>query len=224
YRLAEKIGVDKDLALPAIAVIGDQSSGKSSVLEALSRVSLPRGSGIVTRCPLELKLKKAKEDNVWKGKLTNEYFQVDLTDPSEVEKEIQAAQNIMAGEGLGISQELISLQIESSNVPDLTLIDLPGIARVAIGNQPADIGDQIRTEDLKKQQENQAKMQLQIQFKIENVMYVQDSIYREKLIKKKSETKELVTALAKDYFEDSIHLDFQFCPTMMPPSKKWHCI
>ncbi|XP_060689801.1 interferon-induced GTP-binding protein Mx1-like [Hemiscyllium ocellatum] len=139
-----RLGVDKDLALPAIAVIGDQSSGKSSVLEALSGVSLPRGSGIVTRCPLELKLKKAKEDNVWKGKLTNEYFQVELTDPSEVEKQIQTAQNIMAGEGLGISQELISLQIESSNVPDLTLIDLPGIARVAIGNQPADIGDQIK--------------------------------------------------------------------------------
>lgn len=39
------LGVEKDLALPAIAVIGDQSSGKSSVLEALSGVSLPRGSG-----------------------------------------------------------------------------------------------------------------------------------------------------------------------------------
>ncbi|KAG8560708.1 hypothetical protein GDO81_015092, partial [Engystomops pustulosus] len=38
-------GVEKDLALPAIAVIGDQSSGKSSVLEALSGVTLPRGTG-----------------------------------------------------------------------------------------------------------------------------------------------------------------------------------
>ena len=39
------MGIDEDLALPAIAVIGDQSSGKSSVLEALSGVGLPRGSG-----------------------------------------------------------------------------------------------------------------------------------------------------------------------------------
>lgn len=39
------LGVERDLALPAIAVIGDQSSGKSSVLEALSGVALPRGSG-----------------------------------------------------------------------------------------------------------------------------------------------------------------------------------
>ncbi|XP_041066696.1 interferon-induced GTP-binding protein Mx3-like isoform X2 [Carcharodon carcharias] len=139
-----KLGVDKDLGLPAIAVIGDQSSGKSSVLEALSGVSLPRGSGIVTRCPLELKLKKTKEANVWKGKLTYGSQERDLIDPSEVEEEIWEAQNIMAGDGVGISKELISLQIQSSNVPDLTLIDLPGIARVAVGNQPADIGDQIK--------------------------------------------------------------------------------
>lgn len=40
-----KIGIEKELALPSIAVVGDQSSGKSSVLEALSGVALPRGSG-----------------------------------------------------------------------------------------------------------------------------------------------------------------------------------
>ncbi|XP_072116136.1 interferon-induced GTP-binding protein Mx3-like isoform X2 [Mobula birostris] len=91
-------GVDRDLGLPAIAVIGDQSSGKSSVLEALSGVSLPRGS----------------------------------------------AQNSIAGQGVGISDELISLEIESTIVPDLTLIDLPGIARVAVGNQPVDIGERIK--------------------------------------------------------------------------------
>ncbi|XP_008065278.1 interferon-induced GTP-binding protein Mx2-like, partial [Carlito syrichta] len=92
------LGVEQDLALPAIAVIGDQSSGKSSVLEALSGVSLPRGS----------------------------------------------AQNIMAGKGSGISHELINLEVSSPEVPDLTIIDLPGIARVAVGNQPQNIGDKIK--------------------------------------------------------------------------------
>ncbi|XP_072369299.1 interferon-induced GTP-binding protein Mx3-like isoform X1 [Scyliorhinus torazame] len=137
-------GVEKDLGLPAIAVIGDQSSGKSSVLEALSGVSLPRGSGIVTRCPLELKLKKVKKENVWKGKISYKDYSQRLKNAAEVEGEIRKAQNAIAGDGLGISHELISLEIESTNVPDLTLIDLPGIARVAVGNQPINIGEQIK--------------------------------------------------------------------------------
>ncbi|XP_073526938.1 interferon-induced GTP-binding protein Mx-like [Phyllobates terribilis] len=138
------LGVEKDLALPAIAVIGDQSSGKSSVLEALSGITLPRGSGIVTRCPLELKLIKSKSDSEWRGKISYLTFNKDLKSPMEVEEAIIEAQDIMAGQDFGISSELISLEVVSPEVPDLTLIDLPGIARVPMGNQPKDIGNQIK--------------------------------------------------------------------------------
>ncbi|XP_071994904.1 interferon-induced GTP-binding protein Mx1-like [Engystomops pustulosus] len=138
------LGVEKDLALPAIAVIGDQSSGKSSVLEALSGITLPRGSGIVTRCPLELKLIKGKRDSEWRGKISYLTINQELENPLEVEKEIMKAQDAMAGPGLGICSELISLEVVSPEVPDLTLIDLPGIARVPVGNQPKDIGDKIK--------------------------------------------------------------------------------
>lgn len=138
------LGVEQDLALPAIAVIGDQSSGKSSVLEALSGVALPRGSGIVTRCPLVLKLRKLNEGEEWRGKVSYDDIEVELSDPSEVEEAINKGQNFIAGVGLGISDKLISLDVSSPNVPDLTLIDLPGITRVAVGNQPADIGRQIK--------------------------------------------------------------------------------
>ncbi|XP_076975072.1 interferon-induced GTP-binding protein Mx1-like [Tamandua tetradactyla] len=139
------LGVEQDLSLPAIAVIGDQSSGKSSVLEALSGVALPRGSGIVTRCPLVLKLKKLTTENEWKGKVSYLGCEIDISDASEVEVEINKAQIAIAGEGLGISHELINLEVCSPHVPDLTLIDLPGITRVAVGNQPFDIGRQIKT-------------------------------------------------------------------------------
>uniref|UniRef100_A0A3P9M2N6 Interferon-induced GTP-binding protein Mx n=1 Tax=Oryzias latipes TaxID=8090 RepID=A0A3P9M2N6_ORYLA len=138
------LGVEKDLALPAIAVIGDQSSGKSSVLEALSGVALPRGSGIVTRCPLELKMKRKKEGEEWYGKISYQDREEEIDDPTTVEKKIREAQDDMAGVGLGISDELISLEIASPDVPDLTLIDLPGIARVAVKGQPENIGDQIK--------------------------------------------------------------------------------
>ncbi|KAM3620747.1 uncharacterized protein V6R79_001460 [Siganus canaliculatus] len=138
------LGVERDLALPAIAVIGDQSSGKSSVLEALSGVALPRGSGIVTRCPLELKMKRRKEGEEWYGKISYPSKEEELEDPADVEKKIREAQNEIAGVGVGISEELISLEIASPDVPDLTLIDLPGIARVAVKGQPENIGEQIK--------------------------------------------------------------------------------
>ncbi|KAB5523263.1 hypothetical protein PHYPO_G00150480 [Pangasianodon hypophthalmus] len=143
------LGVEKDLALPAIAVIGDQSSGKSSVLEALSGVALPRGSGIVTRCPLELKMKRSREEDFWHGKIKykkdhDQDHEEEIDDPADVEKKIREAQDHMAGVGVGISEELISLEVTSADVPDLTLIDLPGIARVAVKGQPENIGEQIK--------------------------------------------------------------------------------
>uniref|UniRef100_A0A673JPP7 Interferon-induced GTP-binding protein Mx n=1 Tax=Sinocyclocheilus rhinocerous TaxID=307959 RepID=A0A673JPP7_9TELE len=54
------------------------------------------------------------------------------------------AQGVLAGNGEGISHEMITLEIQSCDVPDLTLIDLPGIARVATANQPKDIDKQIK--------------------------------------------------------------------------------
>ncbi|XP_076838798.1 interferon-induced GTP-binding protein Mx3-like [Brachyhypopomus gauderio] len=138
-----KLGIEKDLALPSIAVVGDQSSGKSSVLEALSGVALPRGSGIVTRCPLELKLRKQKLRQ-WEGKISFKNHSETFYDPSQVEELVRAAQNILAGDGVGICDDLITLEISSPDVCDLTLIDLPGITRVPVKGQPDNIGDQIR--------------------------------------------------------------------------------
>lgn len=53
------------------------------------------------------------------------------------------AQNMLAGDGVGICDDLISLEITSPDVCDLTLIDLPGITRVPVQGQPEDIGDQV---------------------------------------------------------------------------------
>ncbi|XP_056107087.1 interferon-induced GTP-binding protein Mx [Rhinichthys klamathensis goyatoka] len=139
-----QIGIERELALPSIAVVGDQSSGKSSVLEALSGVALPRGSGIVTRCPLELKLRKLKSGCVWTGIISYNDVRETFNDPAQVERYVRSAQNQLAGDGVGICDDLISLEISSPDVCDLTLIDLPGITRVPVKGQPEDIGDQIR--------------------------------------------------------------------------------
>ncbi|CAI5688591.1 unnamed protein product [Oreochromis niloticus] len=125
------LGVEKDLALPAIAVIGDQSSGKSSVLEALSGVALPRGV-------------EKKKGEGWYGKISYRDYNEELKKPSLVEKKIREAQDKLVGNETGISSDLISLEIASPDVPDLTLIDLPGITRVAVSGQSEDIGEQIK--------------------------------------------------------------------------------
>ncbi|XP_072513964.1 interferon-induced GTP-binding protein Mx3-like [Salminus brasiliensis] len=139
-----QLGIEEDIALPSIAVIGDQSSGKSSVLEALSGVALPRGSGVVTRCPLELKLKKVNSEVQWQAVITYNKESKYFSDPSQVEGFVNKAQDELAGDGVGICSQLITLEIMSPNVCDLTLIDLPGIARVPVQDQPEDIGEQIK--------------------------------------------------------------------------------
>ncbi|XP_036386686.1 interferon-induced GTP-binding protein Mx-like [Megalops cyprinoides] len=138
------LGVDQDVPLPTIAVIGDQSSGKSSVLEALSGVQLPRGTGVVTRCPLELILIHS-EDTDWEGKILYKQKSIKLDSPEQVCEEIKNAQNRLAGKNCEISHERITVQIKSKTTPDLTLIDLPGITRVAMGGQPDDIATQIKS-------------------------------------------------------------------------------
>ncbi|XP_048473990.1 dynamin-3 isoform X1 [Rhincodon typus] len=135
------IGQSCNLDLPQIAVVGGQSAGKSSVLENfVGRDFLPRGSGIITRRPLVLQLINAKTEHAeflhCKGKK--------FTDFEEVRQEIEAETDRVTGSNKGISPIPINLRVHSPNVLNLTLIDLPGITKVPVGDQPADIEHQIK--------------------------------------------------------------------------------
>ncbi|XP_068193309.1 dynamin-2 isoform X6 [Antennarius striatus] len=135
------IGQSCNLDLPQIAVVGGQSAGKSSVLENfVGRDFLPRGSGIVTRRPLILQLVNNKAEYAeflhCKGKK--------FVDFEEVRAEIEAETDRITGSNKGISPIPINLRVYSPHVLNLTLIDLPGMTKVAVGDQPADIEHQIR--------------------------------------------------------------------------------
>lgn len=150
--------------LPQITVVGSQSSGKSSVLENIvGRDFLPRGTGIVTRRPLILQLANKRADNPdslidikpqdsdhvnennaneW-GEflhLPNKKFYNfdDIRD--EIVKETEAK----TGKNAGISSVPINLRIYSPHVLTLTLVDLPGLTKVPVGDQPKDIERQIK--------------------------------------------------------------------------------
>lgn len=154
--------------LPQIAVVGSQSTGKSSVLESLvGRDFLPRGSDIVTRRPLVLKLINTKNENVSKDEKEKEKDSVSTGDKkngdenllewgeflhkkgtkfydfNEIRKEIQKETDRIAP-NKAISYESINLTIYSPKVLNLTLVDLPGMTKVPVANQPIDIEERIK--------------------------------------------------------------------------------
>ncbi|GMM32836.1 dynamin-related GTPase [Saccharomycopsis crataegensis] len=175
------IGNDS-LDLPQIAVIGSQSSGKSSVLEnVVGKDFLPRGIGIVTRRPLILQLVSISEDSPLIYQNNHDYVEtannpetMTLDDhlrkqsgakpngpPNEwgeflhiphkrfynfqdIKREIENETSRIAGKNKGISKLPINLKIYSPNVLNLTLVDLPGLTKVPIGDQPTDIEVQIK--------------------------------------------------------------------------------
>ncbi|KAM5342579.1 hypothetical protein ACJ41O_013545 [Fusarium nematophilum] len=161
------VGVNNPIDLPQIAVVGSQSSGKSSVLENIvGRDFLPRGSGIVTRRPLVLQLinrpaqangVKAEEIDTSNDKAANadewgEFLHVPgqkFYDFSKIRDEINRETEAKVGRNAGISPAPINLRIYSPNVLTLTLVDLPGLTKVPVGDQPRDIERQIREMVLK---------------------------------------------------------------------------
>ncbi|XP_038888015.1 dynamin-related protein 3A-like isoform X3 [Benincasa hispida] len=139
-----QLGSHSTIELPQVAVVGSQSSGKSSVLEALvGRDFLPRGSDICTRRPLVLQLVQTKTDEEY-----GEFLHLPgkkFYDFSEIRREIRAETDREAGGNKGVSDKQIRLKIFSPNVLDITLVDLPGITKVPVGDQPSDIEARIRT-------------------------------------------------------------------------------
>ncbi|KAK5818921.1 hypothetical protein PVK06_023871 [Gossypium arboreum] len=131
-------------SLPAIAVVGGQSSGKSSVLESVvGKDFLPRGAGIVTRRPLVLQLHRIDD-----GKEYAEFMHLPkkrFTDFAAVRQEISDETDRETGRSKQISSVPIHLSIFSPNVVNLTLIDLPGLTKVAIEGQSETIVQDIES-------------------------------------------------------------------------------
>lgn len=159
-------GSSSPVDLPQITVVGSQSSGKSSVLENIvGRDFLPRGTGIVTRRPLVLQLINRRPgsnqqdadklitvtDKGDKSENNLEEWGEFLHLPNkrfynfeEIRDEIVRETDAKTGKNLGISPVPINLRIYSPHVLTLTLVDLPGLTKVPVGDQPKDIERQIR--------------------------------------------------------------------------------
>ncbi|KAG8157162.1 hypothetical protein KVR01_012870 [Diaporthe batatas] len=135
-----KCGLDSVLDLPQIVVCGDQSSGKSSVLEALTEIPFPRNDNLCTRFATEISLRREptnsldlkiipgmKRTKSEQEKMKN--FSESITDLKELPRIMDKAMSI-----LGISdgqsafaEDTLSIKIQGPDRPQLTLVDIPGI-------------------------------------------------------------------------------------------------
>ncbi|KAJ1921957.1 mitochondrial dynamin GTPase Msp1 [Mycoemilia scoparia] len=131
-----------NLQLPNIVVIGSQSSGKSSVLEAIvGSEFLPKGSNMVTRRPIELTLINTPHSPDVYG----EFPQLGLDrirDFSQIQRTLFDL-NMSVSEVECVSDKPIELRIYSPNIPDLRLVDLPGYIQITNSDQPPELKKRI---------------------------------------------------------------------------------
>ncbi|OCL14109.1 dynamin family protein-like protein [Glonium stellatum] len=134
-----KCGLESILSLPQLVVCGDQSTGKSSVLEALTEIPFPRNDNLCTRFATEIILRRSNTDSLTikiipdAERNTQEQdpikaFTETITDFSELPGIMDKA---MLAMGVGVSKsfakDVLSVLIEGPTRPQLTLVDLPGL-------------------------------------------------------------------------------------------------
>ncbi|KAJ0107245.1 hypothetical protein J7T55_007615 [Diaporthe amygdali] len=135
-----KCGLESVLSLPQIVVCGDQSSGKSSVLEVLTEIPFPRNDNLCTRFATEISLRReltssldlkiTPDEN--RPKLEQEKmksFGETITDLKELPQIMEKAMGVMGiSEGKSaFSKDILSVEIQGPDRPQLTLVDIPGI-------------------------------------------------------------------------------------------------
>ena len=137
------LGLSEFLPLPQLVVCGDQSSGKSSLLEAISGVPFPKKDNLCTRFATEVILRRndasteiqaavsitpgtsRSEDD--RNNLTN--FKYDLLSLTDLPEMVQRAKEAMGLGSLGsaFSADVLRLEVTGPRIPQLTIVDLPGL-------------------------------------------------------------------------------------------------
>lgn len=147
----EKLNLDlkrdgEDITLPRIVMCGAQSAGKSSVLQAIvGKTFIPTGTGMVTRVPLHLQLYTLPEEDppetyaVFDVQPEKKFYSM-----KKVQQRIEALTNQLVPAPHEIAIKPITLKFYSRHLPQLSLVDLPGIVQVASADQPKDLPGRIK--------------------------------------------------------------------------------
>jgi GTP-binding protein EngB required for normal cell division len=143
-------GINNYISLPQIIVCGDQSSGKSSVLEAISGVSFPVKSNLCTRFPTELVLRKTPHISASVSIVPHESraeaeraallaFREELVGFEDLPGLIEKAKSEMGitTHGRAFAKDILRIEVTGPDRPHLTIVDLPGLIHSETKNQTA---------------------------------------------------------------------------------------
>ncbi|EFX05112.1 dynamin family protein [Grosmannia clavigera kw1407] len=143
-------GINHLVSLPQIIVCGDQSSGKSSVLEAISGVPFPVKGNLCTRFPTELVLRRSPDVGATISIIPDHSrsasekaglagFHEELKDLVGFPDLLEDAKSSMgiSTHGKSFSKDILRVEISGPDRPHLTIVDLPGLIHSQTKNQSA---------------------------------------------------------------------------------------
>lgn len=137
--LLSRVGFTSKMNLPTIIVVGSQSSGKSSVLEHVAgKDFLPRGQGIVTRRPVIIQ-KLIDPQTQADYCLLDSFPGRKITDFEAVRAYLQERMEEAAKGPTGVSSEPVVVRIYVREGVTLSMIDMPGLTKIALQGQPSDL-------------------------------------------------------------------------------------
>lgn len=142
-----KCGLDSILSLPQIVVCGDHSSGKSSVLEALTGIPFPRNDNLCTRFATEIRLRRESVSSLTIRVIpdgnrpqseqdTIQAFSESITNYEDLPAIMEQAMKAMGisdmdASGSAFAKDTFSIEIQGPDRPQLTLVDIPGLIRAS---------------------------------------------------------------------------------------------